>query len=139
MPFIKLTTFQQIRHHPNAVLYSIPEGQRPPDKYLPEIRVESTAIATMISVVTSYQEYPEGYKPAVTSWASYTEGSHPPPPYISTTCTEITFKVRDERAALSYRAVESIDEILALIAEAEYADKLRWHKQAKKARDTVGR
>lgn len=27
----------------------------------------------------------------------------------------------------------------ALIAEAEYADKLRWHKQAKKARDIVGR
>lgn len=130
MPFIKLHTFQQIRHHPDTVLYSLREGQRPPDKYLPVIRIESTAIATMISVVTSYQEYPEGYGPG---------SLRPVPPYTQTTCTEITFKVRDEEAALTYRVVETIDEILALIAEAEYADKLRWHKQAKKARDIVGR
>ena len=123
MPFITLTTFQQVRHHPNAVLYSLREGQRPPDKYLPEIRIESTAIATMISVVTSYQEYPEGYVPG---------SLRPVPPYTPATCTEITFKVRDEKGALTYRVVESIDEILARIAEAEYADKLRWHKQAKR-------
>ena len=89
----------------------------------------------MISVATSYQEYPEGYVPAFFSSPT----SQPPPPYSPTTCTEITFKVRDKEAALTYRVEESIDEILALIAEAEYADKLLWHKQAKKARDIVGR
>lgn len=130
MPFVKLHTFQQIRHHPDTVFYKLREGQRPPDKYLPEILVESTAIATMITMVTSYQQYPEGWVPGT---------PHPAPPYNPTTRTEITFKVRDEEAALTYRVEESIDEILALIAEAEYADKLRWHKQAKKARDIVGR
>ena len=136
MPFIKLHTFQQIRHHPDTVLYPLREGQRLPDKYLPEIYVESFAIATMISVVTCYQQYPEGYKPA---WANSGSASHPTPPFTPATCTEITFKVRDEEAALTYRVEESIDEILALIAEAEYEDKLRWHKQAKRARDVVGR
>lgn len=138
MPFIKLHTFQHIRHHPSTVLYTPREGQRPPVKYLPEIYVESTAIAAMSSVATSYQQYPEGYVPASHSPPA-TPASHPPPPYTPTTCTEITFKVRDEEAALTYSVEESIDEILALIAEAEYADKLRWHKQAKKARDIVGR
>lgn len=135
MAFIKLHTFQHIRHHPDTVLHSPSEGQRPPDKYLPEIRVESNAIASMISVVTSYQQYPEGYVPVSIS----TPASHSRPPYSPITCTEITFKVRDEEGALTYRVNESIDEILALIAEAEYADKLRWHKQAKKARDVAGR
>lgn len=130
MPFIKLHTFQQIRHHPDTVMYSLREGQRPVDKYIPEIKIESNAIATMISVVTSYQEYPEGYVPG---------SLRPVPPYITATCTEITFKVRDEEGALTYRVEESIDEILALITEAEYEDKLRWHKQAKRARDVVGR
>lgn len=135
MPFIKLHTFQQVRHHPDTVLYQLREGQQPPDKYLPEIRVESTAIATMISVVTSYLQYPDDYVPAFYPKPA----SHPTPPWQLTTCTEITFKVRDSEAALTYRVEESIDEILALISEAEYDDKLRWHKQAKKARNTVGR
>lgn len=56
-------------------------------------------------------------------------------PFIKLT----TFKVRDEESALTYRVEESIDEILALISKAEYDDKLRWHKQAKKAREAVGR
>ena len=76
MPFIKLHTFQQIRHHPDTVLYPLREGQRPTDKYLPEIYVESFAIATIISVVTCYQQYPEGYKPA---WANSGSASHPHP------------------------------------------------------------
>lgn len=135
MPFIKLHTFQSIRHHPETVLYTARKGSRPPNKYLPEIFLESFSIVSLIQVETYYQQFPEGYVPATISQSP----SHPYPDYIKTYCTEIALRVRSEETELTYRVEETPEEILALIADAEYADKLRWHKQAKKARDIVGR